>query len=94
MCPPSEHRNGTVARVLCNIITNSTTPLDINSLVNQTTALFDQPGGGSALAVTNVGVSPATVGAPTITVTRIIKEFILTGAPKTWQWTSDNSLPA
>ena len=93
MCPPSEHRNGTIARVLCNIITNSTTSLNINSLVNQTTGIFDTPS-GTAPAVTNVSISPATVSAPSVTVTRIIKEFTLTGAPKAWQWTSDNSLPA
>lgn len=93
MCPPSEHRNGTVARVLCNIITNSTTTLDINPLVSQTTAVFDTPS-GTALAVTNVSVATATVPAPSVIVTRIIKEFTLTGAPKAWQWTSDNALPA
>ena len=90
MCPVSEFRNGSFARILCNIISNSTTQLDINPLVSESTATFVTPT-GTAPAVTNVSVSQATVSSPTISTTRIIKEFQILGG--SWSFVGETILP-
>lgn len=90
LTPPAEYRNGTIARILCNILNNNSTSLDINSLVNESTATFNTPT-GTAPAVTNVSVSTATVTGSSISTTRIIKEFQITGG--SWAFVSDTILP-
>tara|TARA_B100002019_G_scaffold288545_1_gene302358 strand:+ start:577 stop:2448 length:1872 start_codon:yes stop_codon:yes gene_type:complete len=90
LAPPSENRDGTLARILCTLINNSTTSLEINPLISQSTATFNTPS-GTADAVTNVAISTATVAAPSITTTRIIKVFQLLAG--TWTHVSDTVLP-
>jgi hypothetical protein len=91
MAPTSENRNGTVARLLCTLLSNNTTSADFNPLVSQSTATFNTPS-GTASAVTNVSIGTATLPAQSITTTRILKEFqIIAG---TWTWVSDTVLPA
>ena len=90
LAPPAEYRNGTLARILCTTLSNSTTSLDINPLLSETTAEFNTPT-GTAFAITNVGVSIATVAAPTITTTRIVKTFQLLAG--TWTYVSEVVLP-
>ena len=92
LAPVAEYRDGTIARILCTYLTNSTTSLDINPLVSESTSPFlTDLAGSTANAVVNVSVSTATVSAPAITTTRIIKEFqLLAGA---WTWTNDTILP-
>jgi hypothetical protein len=90
LAPPAEYRNGTIARILCTTLSNSTTSLDINPLLSTTTAEFDTPT-GTAFAVTNVAVSTATVSAPTIVTTRVVKTFqLLAGS---WTFVSEVALP-
>jgi hypothetical protein len=90
IAPPAEYRNGTLARILCNIITNSTVSLNINPLISQSTATFTTPT-GTAPAVTNVAISSATVPAQPIQTTRIVKIFqVILGA---WNHVSDTVLP-
>ena len=90
IAPVAEYRNGTLARILCTILSNSTVSLDLNPLINQSTATFNTPS-GTAPAVTNVAISTATVSAPSVSTTRIIKEFqILAGV---WTHLSDTVLP-
>lgn len=90
MCPTSEYRNGTVARILCNILSNQSTTLDINPLISQSLSTFSTPG-GTAPAVTNVAISTANVSPSSISTTRIIKTFqILANA---WQFVADQVLP-
>jgi hypothetical protein len=90
IAPVAEYRNGTLARILCTLLSNSATSLDLNPLINQSTATFNTPS-GTAPAVTNVAVSLATVSSPSISTTRIIKEFqILAGV---WTHLSDTVLP-
>ena len=90
LAPSSEYRNGTIARILCTIQSNSTANLDLNPLINQSTATFNTPT-GTAPAVTNVAINVATVPAPSITVTRVVKTFqLLAGA---WTFLSDTILP-
>ena len=90
LAPVSEYRNGTIARILCTTLSNSTTSLDINPLLNETTAEFNTPT-GQAFAITNVAASAATISASTITTTRVIKTFQLLAG--TWSFVSEVSLP-
>ncbi len=90
IAPVVDYRDGTIARILCTIISNSTVNLDINPLIGQSTSTFNTPT-GTAPAVTNVSVSTATVPAPSVSTTRIIKVFqIIAGA---WNHVSDTVLP-
>ncbi len=76
MAPPGpEYRDQTYCRILCSIANNSTTTLDINPLVSQSTATFVTPGPGTASAVTNVAIGVATVPASPISLLRFIKIF-------------------
>lgn len=93
LAPTTELRNGTFARILCNILSNSSTVLNIGPLISAgiSTTNFALPGGGQAPAVTNVAVGPATISAQSISTTRIIKEFqIVLG---NWTFVRDISLP-
>jgi hypothetical protein len=75
MAPPGpDYRDQTYCKILCSIANNSTTTLDINPLVSQSTATFTTPT-GTAPAVTNVAVGIATVPAAPISVLRFIKTF-------------------
>jgi len=76
MAPPGpDYRDQTYCRILCSISNNSTTTLDINPLISQSTATFVTPGPGTAPAVTNVAIGVATVPAAPISVLRFIKTF-------------------
>jgi hypothetical protein len=91
MAPAAEYRNGTVARILCNILSVSSTILDLNPLINQSTSIFNSPS-GTAPAVTNVAINTATVSPGSISTTRIIKTYqIIAGL---WVFVSDTVLPA
>lgn len=83
IAPISEYRTGTLARILCTFTSNSTTTLDINPLVSTSTDLFNQPT-GLAEAVTSIGIAPATVSAPTVSVIRVIKVFQISGGAWTF----------
>jgi hypothetical protein len=75
MAPPgADYRDQTYCRILCSISSNSTTTLDINPLISQSTATFTTPT-GTAPAVTNVAISVATVSAAPISILRFIKTF-------------------
>jgi hypothetical protein len=75
MAPPGpEYRDQTYCKILCSIANNSTTTLDINPLVSQSTATFVTPT-GTAPAVTNVAIGVATVPAAPISLLRFIKTF-------------------
>jgi hypothetical protein len=99
MCPPqsitglnvSLYKDGTIAKILCTLISNSTTSLNINNLPpSVSSATFVTPT-GTAPALTNISFPLATIAAPSISTTRIIKEFsILSGA---WRHDSDTILP-
>jgi hypothetical protein len=93
IAPVSEHRNGTQARILCTLLSNSSTILDINSLVTQDkSTIFRTDAGGAAPAVTDVAINNATVSGALITTTRIIKIFEIENG--IWTWKTDSLLPA
>jgi hypothetical protein len=92
MAPPGTGagywRDGTRAKILCTVLGNSTTSLDLNPLISESTAEFNTPT-GTAYAVTNVTGGTATVPASAISVIRYIKTFQIFGG--TWTWISDGS---
>jgi hypothetical protein len=87
VAPPSEFRNGTLARILCTSLSNGTTSLNLNSYLYTgpgSTAEFITPDapasivpGGTGNAYTNISFSTATVSAPVISVFRVVKTFQL-----------------
>ena len=85
IAPAATYRAGTVAKVLCSFLVNGTTTLNLNPLINISTSTFSTPS-GTAPAVTNVTISPATVAAPGLSVSRTIKTFqIISGS---WSFVS------
>lgn len=97
LAPTTDFRTGTVARVLCNLISNSSTSLDINALPpNLSTSNFlTDLGGASAPAVTNISFPTASIAGSSVSTTRIIKRFSIngSGAGRYWAWDSDTVLP-
>lgn len=76
-----QYRIGTKARILCTILSNSPTPLDINPLKSITQQPFlTDLGGSTANALTNVSFGTASVSAQPISTTRIIKVFEISGS--------------
>ncbi len=92
LAPAADYRNGTVARILCTLISNSSASLEINPLrsFSYNTFLTDLVG-GSANAVTNLAFSTATVPGQAVSTTRIIKVFQLVAG--TWTYVSESVLP-
>jgi len=88
----SLYRNGTKIRMLCSILSNSSTSVDLNSLINQSTSIFSTPSSGTASAVTNVALSQALLPGATVAVTRLIKIFEMING--SWSFVSDYPLPA
>jgi hypothetical protein len=77
--PASVYRNGTVARILCTSITNSTTSLDINPLRSPSASQFlTDLSGSTAPALTSLSFSTATIPASSVSTIRIIKTFTIT----------------
>jgi hypothetical protein len=77
LAPPAEYENGTIARILCSSLTNSTTSLNINSLlVKNNTVEYNTPT-GTGFPLQDVAISNATISAPSISVFRIVKTFEL-----------------
>ena len=91
LAPVAEYRNGTIARILCTTITNSTTSLEINPLRNTSDAEFNLTAGGSDSALTSIAFSTATLPAPTISTVRVIKTFQLVAGA--WAFVSEVALP-
>jgi hypothetical protein len=92
--PPEEYRTGTVARILCTLVSASSTDLDINALppsLSTSAFITDHLTGASANAVTNISFPPATIAAASLSTSRIIKVFTLSAGE--WVWTSDTLLP-
>jgi len=93
MAPVAEFRAGTIARILCNLISNNAQSLDINALPPSlsTSSFLTSLGGSTAPAVTNISFPTATISAASVTTTRIIKVFQIVGG--VWTWQSDLILP-
>jgi len=88
IAPVAEYNVGTVARILCTALVNTTGVIDMNTYKNLSTDTFNTPT-GTASAVTDVTFSSVTVPSPSITVVRIVKTFQILGtAPGAWTFVS------
>ncbi len=88
IAPVNEYRAGTLARVLCTFSVNSTTNLEITPLVTPYTSTFVTPT-GTANALTNVAFTTATIAAPDISISRVVKTFVIsTGGSPSWTFVS------
>jgi hypothetical protein len=77
LAPPNEYEEGTIARILCTTLANSSTSLNINALVNKDKTVEYNTPTGSNFPVHDFSISNATILPPSISVTRIIKTFRL-----------------
>jgi hypothetical protein len=74
IAPVSEYDNGTVARILCTIVSEVRPTLDVNSYLNESTATFNTPSGtGSALI--DVSFGTVTIPTPSYNISRIVKTY-------------------
>lgn len=76
LAPPAEYRNGTLARILCTIISNSGSSLDINPLFNASTLEVNTPS-GTAFVIQSAAFDIASVAGASVSVTRIVKTYQL-----------------
>jgi hypothetical protein len=83
LAPPSEYRDGTLARILCTIISNSGSSLDINPLFNTTTLEVNTPT-GTAFAIQSAAFDIASVSGASVSVTRIVKTYQLVSSAWTF----------
>jgi hypothetical protein len=91
IAPPAEYREGAAARILCTLLNNAASSLDVSPLISQTLTPGYVTTSGTAPALTNIAISPATIPGATISTTRLVKEFeIELGV---WVWQSDTLLP-
>ena len=95
LAPTSEFRAGTIVRILCTLISNASSSLDINALPPgiSTAPFLTTIGGSTAQAMTNISFPVATIPAQSVSTTRIIKQFSISGTPKVWVFDSDTLLP-
>jgi hypothetical protein len=77
VAPPNEYENGTVARVLCSSLANSTSTLNINPLLNKVNNVVYNTPTGTNFPLQDISVSPAIVPAQAISVFRVVKTFEL-----------------
>jgi hypothetical protein len=94
IAPPVEFRNGTIVRILCTLISNAASLLDINGLppaVSKSAFLIDTIG-NTAPAMTNISFPTAIIPGSSVSTTRIIKQFTLIAG--IWTHQSDSPLPS
>lgn len=74
IAPVAEYDNGTVARILCTIVSEVRPTLNINSYVNKSPATFNTPSGtGSALI--DVTFGDVDIPTPAYNISRIVKTY-------------------
>lgn len=90
LAPPAQFELLTEARILCNILSNAGTSLNINALRNPTSANFlTDISGSSQSGLTGLAFNTATVTGQPINVTREVRVFILKAGG--WDW--DQTIP-
>ena len=93
LAPVAEFRNGTYARILCTLLSNSSTSLSINALppgISTNPFVIDNLF-NTAQAVTGITFPTANITAASISTTRIIKTFLIVAGA--WAWQTDTTLP-
>lgn len=83
IAPVDEYEQGTLARVLCTSLSNSTSSLNINPLITKNNTVEYNTPSGTNFPIQDFAISNGTVPAQTISVFRLIKTFVIVGA--TWQ---------
>ena len=74
IAPVAEYDNGTVARILCTIVSEVRPTLNLNSYINKSPATFSTPSGtGSALI--DVTFGDVDIPAPAYNISRIVKTY-------------------
>jgi len=90
LAPPAQFELFTEARILCNILSNAGTSLNINALRNPTSANFlTDISGSSQSGLTGLAFDTAAIAGQPINVTREVRVFIL----KTGGWDWDQTIP-
>lgn len=93
LAPASEYEVGTVARILCTILANSTSSVDLNPNIQAgiTLTTVTTPGPGTANVVGALSVAPSTVPAQGISTSRVIKQFSVRPGP-VWGYDSGSDI--
>jgi len=86
IAPASEYANGTIARVLCTLQSNTTSVINITPNLNISTDTFVTPSGTADAVIQPLSVSPITVPAPATLVTRLVKTYQVMGPPGATAW--------
>jgi hypothetical protein len=90
LAPPGNFELLTEARILCNILSNAGTSLNINALRNPTSANFlTDISGSSQSGLTGLAFNTAVITGQPINVTREVRVFILKAGG--WDW--DETIP-
>jgi len=90
LAPPGNFELLTEARILCNILSNAGTSLNINALRNPTSANFlTDISGSSQSGLTGLAFNTAVITGQPINVTREVRVFILKAGG--WDW--DQTIP-
>ena len=74
IAPVLEYDNGTVARILCTIVSEVRPTLDMNSYLSESTDTFNTPTGTGA-ALIDVFFSTVTIPTPSYNISRIVKTY-------------------
>lgn len=91
LAPPAQFELFTEARILCNILANSSTTLNINALRNPTVGNFlTDLSGSTATALTGLSFNTANINGQPIGVIREVRVFILKAGG--WDWDSTITL--
>jgi len=91
LAPPGNFELLTEARILCNILSNAGTSLNINALRNPTSANFlTDISGSSQSGLTGLAFNTAAIAGQPINVTREVRVFILKAGG--WDWDETISL--
>jgi hypothetical protein len=74
IAPLAEYDNGTVARILCTIVSEVRPTINLNSYLSESTATFNTPSGTGA-ALIDVSFSDVDIPIPAYNISRIVKTY-------------------
>lgn len=86
LAPPNEYENGTIARLLCTSITNSTSSVNLTSSLTKVNDVEYVTPTGTNFPLQDIAFSSAVIPAQLVNVTRIVKTFELVAG--TWAFIS------
>jgi len=77
VAPPNEFEPGTIARILCSSLSNSTATLNINPALNKVNNVEYNTPSGTNFPLQDVSVNPVVVSPQAISVFRVVKTYEL-----------------